>query len=165
MGLAHKSFKESYQKSQSNNSFHHFEFWIGGYDFQIQNGEIWKFEIQQGKFNQPLQLVSSQVPDQILRGGQGQAISRLLLGHDPLIPQTFKLGPSQFSNFQTPLVHSTMPLQDAIESHRLALMEGGLDGMRDEGLTCGALGTSLPWLSPLDILQPWYMDHNQSWLR
>ncbi len=46
VGLAHKSFKESYQKSQSNNSFHHFEFWIGGYDFQIQNGEIWKFEIK-----------------------------------------------------------------------------------------------------------------------
>lgn len=113
---AHKFFKDSYQKSQSNTtSPHSFEFWIGGYDSQIQNGEIWKFDIQQGKFNKPVQLVSPQVPDQILWGGQGQAISRLLLGHDPLIPQTFKLDPSQFLDLQTPLVHSTMPLQDAID--------------------------------------------------
>ncbi len=60
-------------------------------------------------------MVSPQVPDQILWGGQGQAISRLLLGHDPQIPQTFKLDPSQLLHFQTPLVHSTRPLQDAID--------------------------------------------------
>ena len=113
---AFKFFNDAYRKSQpKTSSTHSFEFWVGGYDFQIQNGEIWKFEMQQGKFNKPVQWVSPQVPDQILWGGQGQAISRLLLGYDPLLPQTFQMDPSQLTHLHTPLVHSTMPLQDAID--------------------------------------------------
>ena len=36
-------------------------------------------------------------------------------------------------------VHYRVTWQDAIEAHRLALMEGGLDGIRDEGLIRAAL--------------------------
>jgi len=111
-----KYFRDAYQKVHPKSvSTHSFEFWIGGYDIQNKNGEIWKFEIRQGQWLNPNQLTPPEVPDQILWGGQIQAITRLLLGCDPGIVQDFNLNYSQLLPFQTPLVHSTMPLQDAID--------------------------------------------------
>jgi len=62
--------------------------------------------------------------DIVLWGGQIQAISRLLLGHDPQlhnvlqsqIPNTDQLQQvrSELLKLQTPLVNASMPVQDAI---------------------------------------------------
>ncbi len=114
--FTYKYIQDEYLKSYpSPLPSHSFEFWIGGYDYPNKNGEIWKFEIQQGQWLSPTQLVAPEIPDHILWGGQTQAISRLLVGYDPLIPQTFNLDISKLKQFQTPLVHSAMPLQDAID--------------------------------------------------
>lgn len=99
---------------------HTFEFWIGGYGSGGTRGEIWKLSIQDGK---PMvqELVKAEDDARLVWGGQNKAISRLINGFDEetlsvfrelglLLQVTLRIIP----RVRTPLVHSTMPVQDAI---------------------------------------------------
>lgn len=79
------------------------------------HGEIWKIELRNGQWLSPTQLVRPETSHQIVWGGQVQAISRLLLGYDLQIAQSFDLAVGELSKFHTPLVHPSMPVQDAID--------------------------------------------------
>ena len=100
---------------------HSFEFWVGGYGANNSRGEIWKLEIQDGDIPPIVQLAKAEDDDQLIWGGQIRAISRLILGCDPLLAPTLErkgltkqdIG-SITQPLATPLVHSSMPVQDAI---------------------------------------------------
>ena len=101
---------------------HSFEFWIGGYGSDEFLGEIWKLEINNGTIKDPEQIADSAMEDRICWGGQGQVIHRILLGIDPNITSELLLhGVSEKdlaaiqSRHQTPLLASSMPVQDAID--------------------------------------------------
>ncbi|MBU1347564.1 MAG: hypothetical protein KKA16_11535 [Alphaproteobacteria bacterium] len=104
---------------------HSFEFWIGGYgsDFDQQH-EIWKLAIVNGVCDPP----SKALPEDYgwLAGGQPNAVTRLLLGHDQNLRQ-FLIDNSMpeasadavmsviQSNSQAPVVFPNMPTRDAID--------------------------------------------------
>jgi hypothetical protein len=102
-----------------------FEFWIGGYGANCDNAELWKLVLSNGAIGEP-ELVADQHQDgHVAWGGQPQAINRLIVGFDsgvsegllasgipeltiePLLAQIRQ-------RTETPLVHSAMPAQDAI---------------------------------------------------
>lgn len=113
--LSAQYFRDEYGRSHAGPSqFHSFEFWIGGYSRDNKHGEIWKFEMRNGEWLGPEQLVQPETSNRILWGGQIQAISRLLLGCDPQIAQTMNLDANELLKFHTPLVDASMPVQDAI---------------------------------------------------
>ena len=104
---------------------HAFEFWIGGYGTNGSQGEIWKLELINGKMESPRQIANADIDHLVTYGGQIHAIHRLLHGFDQNLLQTLQeLGSitkdvDRIKNeisplFQTPLVHPTMPVQDAI---------------------------------------------------
>ena len=100
---------------------HVFEFWIGGYGANGARGEIWKFKIESGTVFPAEQLAKAEDDDKVVWGGQTKAISRLLTGFDPdtiSAIAALNLPPTDLAalrqNALTPLVHSSMPVQDAI---------------------------------------------------
>ncbi len=114
--VAQLHFQHEYVKSHSGTVPHHsFGFWIGGYGHDNKHGEIWKVEIRNGQWLDPVQTVEPETSSQIVWGGQVQAISRLLFGYDPQIPHALNPDANQLEAFHTPLVNSSMPVQDAIE--------------------------------------------------
>jgi len=103
-----------------------FEFWIGGYSHDNKHGEIWKIEMHNGEWIIPVQLVRPETDNQVILGGQTQAIGRLLLGYDAFqlnrILEAQRLDANQLqqiklqlSSIHTPLVDPAMPVQDAID--------------------------------------------------
>ena len=100
---------------------HAFEFWIGGYGANGARGEIWKLKIESGNVLPVEQLAKAEDDDKVLWGGQAKAISRLLVGFDNDTATellNLKLPIQDIERLKqkslTPLVHSTMPVQDAI---------------------------------------------------
>lgn len=101
------------------------EFWVGGYGSNCDNAELWKLTLQDGVMLPPELIADKDQDGHIAWGGQPQAIDRLILGFDramgdalvaaglpaatvePLLDQVRQ-------RLQTPLVHSAMPVQDAI---------------------------------------------------
>ncbi len=132
VGYALDFFKKKYDAIAAKpSSPHTFEFWIGGYGsvggFGTR-GKIWKISIQDGEA-MVQELVKADDDAMIVWGGQNKAISRLIHGFDSEALSVFgevfdELGLSQKSSLQaisrikqqcqTPLVDSTMPVQDAI---------------------------------------------------
>ena len=111
---ANEYFQEEYKKVYTDlDEPHSFDFWIGGYSHGNKHGEIWKCEMRGGKWIETIQLVN-ETDNQILWGGQVQAISRLIHGYDPAFAQEMKLDAEKLSSFHTPLVNALMPVQDAI---------------------------------------------------
>ena len=109
-------FQEEYSRSHENVVPHHsFEFWVGGYGHDNSHGEIWKVVLQEGSWVEPIQISPPEASDQVVWGGQVQAISRLLLGHDHEVLRISGLSGDKFTELHTPLVHSSMPVQDAID--------------------------------------------------
>ena len=101
---------------------HSFEFWVGGYGANNSRGEIWKLEVQNGNIPPIMQLAKADDDHQLIWGGQIRAISRLILGCDPLLGSTLERRghtkqdiASITQSLATPLVHSSMPVQDAID--------------------------------------------------
>lgn len=102
-----------------------FEFWVGGYGSNCDNAELWKLSLQNGVMAAPELTADKDQDGHIAWGGQPQAITRLIVGYDtamgdalvaaglpqetvdPLLEQVRQ-------RIQTPLVHSAMPIQDAI---------------------------------------------------
>lgn len=101
------------------------EFWVGGYGSANTHGEIWKIVVADGVPQEPF-LVNAEADGQgVFWGGQGQAISRLLLGIDPAFVDALMaegldnaVASSIFSvarqRMETPVLHATMPTIDAI---------------------------------------------------
>lgn len=104
---------------------HGFEFWIGGYGANCDNAEIWKLQLANGIWLDP-ELIADQHEDgHIAWGGQPKAIDRIVMGYDREIERALvdlgipeaTVGPLMEQVKQrliTPLVHSAMPIQDAI---------------------------------------------------
>lgn len=114
--FAQEHFHKEYNRSHADLIPHHsFEFWIGGYGYDNSHGEIWKIVLREGGWVDPIQISPPETPDQVVWGGQVQAISRLLLGHDPEVLSISGLRGNEFEKLHTPLVHSSMPVQDAID--------------------------------------------------
>ena len=100
---------------------HMFEFWIGGYGANGARGEIWKLAIENGTPHPVMQLAKAEDDSQVVWGGQSRAISRLLIGFDDLLNnELVQKGWSDQdisdlrNKIYMPLVHSSMPVQDAI---------------------------------------------------
>ncbi len=101
---------------------HSFEFWIGGYGSNELLGEIWKLEIRDGIVMDIDQIASAATENKICWGGQVNVISRILLGIDPNIfhdLQNIGIAESDLQTIrdrnQTPLLESSMPVQDAVD--------------------------------------------------
>lgn len=104
---------------------HGFEFWVGGYGSNCDNGEVWKIVLANGVWADPELVAGVDEDGHVAWGGQPQAIQRLILGYDgglagalidSGLPET-SVGPLLEQVQQrliTPLVHSAMPIQDAI---------------------------------------------------
>lgn len=101
------------------------EFWVGGYGSSNKHGEIWKIVISDGVTLAPSQVNAADDGQGIFWGGQGQAISRLLLGIDPAFVDALKqagvdktvastLFTAASNRMETPVLHATMPTIDAI---------------------------------------------------
>ena len=100
---------------------HSFEFWVGGYGSKNHLGEIWKIAFIDGKKEEVVQVVEGNDDHRLLWGGNLSAISRLIFGIDPEIHSKlikFGIPSDDLTNIvqlaETPLVHSSMPVQDAI---------------------------------------------------
>lgn len=84
VGFARQFLQEKYASAYPDpNASHYLEFWIGGYGSANDHGEIWRIVLAEGAFQAPEQLTSADQEQGVFWGGQGQAISRLLLGIDP----------------------------------------------------------------------------------
>ena len=107
---------------------HSFEFWIGGYSHDNRQGEIWRFELLDGQWQSPVQIVNPEESDCVYWAGQIQAISRLLYGYDNVQLTKILQDPkyqipsavqqqifSELSMLNTQLVDPSMPVQDAID--------------------------------------------------
>lgn len=102
-----------------------FEFWIGGYGSDCDNAEVWKIVLANGHMLEPELVADQQEDGHVSWGGQPKAIQRLLLGYDAEMADALMaaglpeatidplLGQVQ-QRLMTPLVHSAMPMQDAI---------------------------------------------------
>lgn len=102
-----------------------FGFLVAGYSSDSATPEVWRFDIDSSG-NQTLQNVGSN-PVAISVGGQPQAISRLLLGFDPALPDVLKdhLGipdaelPGVVAilgqQLGVPVLSPGMPIQDGID--------------------------------------------------
>ena len=121
--LANDFFFEAYSKFVSPPPAHphSFEFWIGGYGSQNVLGEIWKIAFIDGKKEEVAQIVEGNDDHRLLWGGNLTAISRLIFGIDPDVHSKlidFGVSGDDLRNIvqpaETPLVHSSMPVQDAI---------------------------------------------------
>ena len=101
---------------------HGFEFWIGGYGASGARGEIWQFKIEDGTVHPAEQLARAEDDQQLVWGGQVKAIGRLIhcldnemiaaLAQRQLTAADIMSARQQV---ETPLVHSSMPVQDAID--------------------------------------------------
>ena len=121
---AKQFFQRKYEKISippADSSF--FQFWIGGYSSGAQYGEVWQIIFVNGQSFESDQTVNPETSDRIMWSGQAEAINRLLLGYDsrlisiiqeqiPDVDQQ-QLAES-FLKIQTPLLHASMPVQDAI---------------------------------------------------
>ncbi|OFV90436.1 MAG: hypothetical protein A3H28_10030 [Acidobacteria bacterium RIFCSPLOWO2_02_FULL_61_28] len=101
---------------------------IGGYSSGESLGEGWLLTIENGVDKEP-QLLRQKGDVGINWGGEGESISRLVLGLSPALPQVLgsviKPPPSPTdleqlanllrNNLQAPLVFAPMPIQDAID--------------------------------------------------
>ena len=102
-----------------------FEFRFGGYGARDARGEIWGISVVDGTVQPPQQIVSPEDKSRVVWNGQGQAISRLLLGFDHNLHSTLaehgmaevevqSLIEKLQERAMTPLVDPSMPVQDAI---------------------------------------------------
>ena len=121
-GIARAFFESKYNELNPKPANPHtFEFWIGGYGSNNAHGEVWKLVITDGTALEIEELASKDEDHLVVWGGQQKAVSRLLLGMDPIAEQRLlELGVSQQdlneieSILATPLVDPSMPVQDAI---------------------------------------------------
>jgi hypothetical protein len=103
-----------------------FEFWIGGYDSNHYTGhQVFKITILNGHCVAPEAIVVGGATG-LFGGGQLDPINRLVVGFDPgLYEQLIASGmvsqaatqlvSALRSRFEVPLMHPTMPVQDAVE--------------------------------------------------
>lgn len=104
---------------------HYLEFWIGGYGSSNSHGEIWKISLIDGLMLDPVQLNKEDQPQAIFWGGQGEAISRLLIGVDPRFEEVLqeaavpedvarRVGTIARRGLEKPVLSATMPVIDTI---------------------------------------------------
>jgi len=105
-------------------------FLLGGYSSGEALGESWSVEIASGKAGSPIELRKKDDCG-ISWGGQGEALSRIVLGYSPALFQVLAqagsgpqvspdqiaqtLGPALTASLQAPIVFAPMPIQDAID--------------------------------------------------
>ena len=109
-------------------------FLLGGYSSGEALGESWSVEIKNGVAEQPVELRQKQDPG-ISWGGQGEALSRIVLGYSPALLQVLShsmrgpegpIPPEQviakiqpaLAGLQAPIVFAPMPIQDVIDLAR-----------------------------------------------
>lgn len=97
-------------------------FLIAGYSAASESAEIWKLTVRDGGSADPVaQVCSAAQPWEACWEGQGEAIRRLLQGYSwQLVDRLVTAGmtqPDALALVQSvePLVHPTMPIQDAID--------------------------------------------------
>ena len=97
-------------------------FLIAGYSAASESAEIWKLTVKEGGTADPVeQVCSAAQPWEACWEGQGEAIRRLLQGYSwQLVERLLTAGMSQADALALvqsvePVVHPTMPIQDAID--------------------------------------------------
>lgn len=97
-------------------------FLIAGYSAGAESSEVWRFNVKEGGVVEtPSCLTPSSEPWSAHWEGQGEAIRRLLLGHTwQIVERLVAAGMTQPDALQLvhtvqPVVHPTMPIQDAID--------------------------------------------------
>lgn len=123
---AHEFLGQCYQDAQGDpGGGAYLEFWVGGYGSNHPHGEIWKIVFDAGVVQAPTLVNAAEDGQGVFWGGQGQAISRLLLGIDPafidaIVDAGVPLEPATSmyvearKRMETPVLHATMPTIDAI---------------------------------------------------
>ncbi len=97
-------------------------FLIAGYSAGAESAEVWRFNVKDGgAAESPACITPSSEPWSANWEGQGEAIRRLLLGHSwQIVERLVSAGMTQKDALQLlhavqPVVHPTMPIQDAID--------------------------------------------------
>lgn len=123
---AHEFFKGKYEDAFSvPDANHYLEFWVGGYGSSNSHGEIWRISLIDGAMHEPVQLNKEDQPQAIFWGGQGEAISRLLIGVDPRFEDVLQeanvpkelagqVGLIARQGLEKPVLSATMPVIDTI---------------------------------------------------
>jgi len=105
---------------------HSFQYWIGGFSSGSEQAEIWRIDMENGAFRDPIPQFNTG-ESAVVWGGQPEAINRLLLGYSLSVSNALsRLGLKEaeisgvFAEFQketnpSAMVHPSMPIQDAIE--------------------------------------------------
>jgi hypothetical protein len=101
-------------------------FLLGGYSSNEPLGESWSVEVANGVAGSPVELRKKHDPG-ISWGGQGEILSRIVLGYSPglfqVLAQVGNVTPDEMartlgpvmSSLQAPIVFAPMPIQDAID--------------------------------------------------
>lgn len=123
---SHAFFKNKYEEAYPELQHGNFlEFWVGGYGANNEHGEIWKLSIIDGVMADAEQLNQEHQPQCIFWGGQGEAISRLLLGVDTQLSSVLSIAgvPNDLADevakiaqaaLEKPVLSATMPVIDTI---------------------------------------------------
>ena len=102
-----------------------FDFWIGGYGSEGIRSEIWKIAIQDNDVLPLQQIAKAEDDNMVIWGGQPRAINRLIMGFDDHLlsvlsehglpdGEVHSITKKLRERTLTPLVDSSMPVQDAI---------------------------------------------------
>ena len=106
-----------------------FQYWIGGYSSGEDLGEIWRFQIDDGKCTDPICEADKSVVSGISWGGAPEAINRLVLGYGQQLGMALKAGgmsetdvPNAIAEIgrftQVGLANPAMPTSDAVDLAR-----------------------------------------------
>lgn len=106
-----------------------FQYWMGGYSFGEDLGEIWRFQIDNGSCTDPICEADTTVTSGIAWGGAPEAINRLVLGYGQELGAALAGGgmssadvPNAIAEIgrytQVNLANPAMPTTDAIDLAR-----------------------------------------------
>jgi len=96
-------------------------FLVGGFSSDSSSAEVWRLVMNDGACAEPNLSIPPDVPTTVVWDGQHEAIRRLVLGYSWDVVETLKShgvdekDALDLLSVNTPLVHASMPIQDAVD--------------------------------------------------